>query len=108
MSMIMIAVTSGVLRQEKVDRLQARQLAIRGGSKVVMRTVRKASKMHMVSILLADRVKLLIGDNGAIWRSHNPQAQREFDLLFDLLALKPDASMQFGCELMDLPNALKI
>ena len=101
MSMIWLAVTEGVLSQEKVDGPDARQLAIRDASKEVKRLVQVATKKRKVAVLLADRVRLLVGDTGAIWRAQNPDSHREFDLLFDLLALRPGSPMRFSCELLD-------
>lgn len=101
MSMISLAVTVGVLRQEKVNGTSARQLAIRDASKEVKEVVQVASKKRKVAILLADRVRLFVGDTSAIWRAQNPDSYREFDLLFDLLALRPDSPMKFRCELLN-------
>ena len=39
-----------------------------------------------------------VRDTHAIWRSHNREHEKEFDALFELLALNPDKPMIFICE----------
>jgi hypothetical protein len=104
MSMITLTVTTGVLSQAKIDGPGACQLAIRGASKDIRQAIKPASRKQLVTILLADRIRLVVGDPGAIWRSHNLHTHEQFDLLFALLALKPDAAMPFDCSILDTPT----
>ena len=50
---------------------------------------------------LGDSLILVIGDTGAIWRSHNQEYQQDFDRLFEFLAKNPDQKVKFICSIAE-------
>jgi hypothetical protein len=103
MNTISLAVTKKVVSYlaENPD-VRERQIAIKDVSPEIRSALDTATKDNRVSILLGVRINLVVGDTHAIWRSHNMDNLAEYDLLFDLLALRPDAHMLFTCELTPL------
>lgn len=77
-----------------------RQLAIKDASPNIRAALDKATKDNVVKILLGQRLTLVVGDTHAIWRSHNMICTADYDALFDLIALRPDATMVFLCDVI--------
>jgi hypothetical protein len=68
--------------------------------------IRRLGRGVRCTLALGGFARLVAGDTGAIWGSHNVHAAAEFDALFQLLALHPDREMEFLCVVEDLvPNA---
>lgn len=98
MNTINIAVTKKTVAYlaDKPDNNQ-RQIAIQDASPGLRKALNHANKNTPVTIRLAGRITLIVGDTHAIWRSHNIDNVDEYDRLFDLLALRPDEPMFFHC-----------
>jgi hypothetical protein len=100
MNTISITVTQNVIDHLKLLHTQnQRQIAIQGASSAISTALASATKDHQIALLVGNRIKLSAGDTAAIWRSHNATNEAEYDILFDLLALRPDIPMLFPCEL---------
>jgi hypothetical protein len=100
MNTISITVTQRVIDYLKLQPTQnQRQIAIKDASSGISTALASATKDHQIALLVGNRIKLSAGDNAAIWRSHNATTVAEYDILFDLLALRPDIPMLFPCEL---------
>lgn len=100
MKTISLAVTMKVASYLAVNPdLRERQIAIKDTSPEIRTALDKATKTNPIKIRLGQRIALVVGDTHAIWRSHNMDNLAEYDLLFDLLALRPDELMHFIYEL---------
>lgn len=55
---------------------------------------------NLILIEIAGFAVLSVGDNGAIWRSHNDQNVQLFDALFALLSARQDVEARFDCVLV--------
>jgi hypothetical protein len=75
------------------------QIAYRDGSVDIARPLRAASAANKLTLKLGGFVTLVVGDTGAIWRSHNKEYADDFDALFKLLAHHPGQPMRFLCTL---------
>jgi len=101
MNTISLAVTKKVATYLAANPdVRERQIAIKDASPEIRASLDKATKTSPVTIRLGQRINLIVGDTHAIWRSHNTSRQAEYDRLFDLLALHPDAPMLFTCEII--------
>lgn len=100
MNTISITVTQKVIDHLKLQPSRnQRQIAIQSASSDISTALASATKDHQIALLVGNRIKLSVGDTAAIWRSHNATTEAEYDILFDLLALRPAIPMLFPCEL---------
>ncbi len=99
-STISLAVTQKVLDHASRGKAGEKQMAIRNMSPELRTRLSLANAKNHVSIELGNAVQLTVGDTGAIWRAHNGASAEDFDLLFQLLARRPDVSMEFLCRVI--------
>ena len=101
MNTISLTVTKRVINHLASGDFSQRQVAIRHASDQLRSAFATARKDRPIHICLGGYVNLVVGDTGAIWRSHNARNEPAFDLIYKLLALKPEKPMQFTCELAE-------
>jgi len=83
---------------KEIGNISGRQLAIKGASPEIRAVINKSNKTNPATICLGEYLTLIVGNTGAIWRSHNKEYKKEFDALFALLAVNPGKPMVFACE----------
>ena len=101
MAEISLAVTKAVLDYAKGPHERERQIAYTVASADIARRLGEVSKQKHVTLRLAGRITLVVGDRGAIWRAHNEQHAKDFDALFAFLAQYPSQTLRFLCEITD-------
>jgi len=94
---ITLAVTPPVLQQVAAGHAYQRQLAIQGASPDLQPLIDTATRHHRVQLAICGVFALTVGDNGAIWGTHqNPGTQTDdFDNLYALLARRPGLPVTF-------------
>jgi hypothetical protein len=97
MPSITLAVTTPVIRQINEGNEYQKQLAIRDVSPDMRALVGKANAKNKVVVAVCGIFELSVGDNGAIWGTHQaPGAQlNDFTNFYSLLARRPDVSVKF-------------
>lgn len=76
-----------------------RQITLRSPSADIADIIKGLNRNNRVTLVLGSCVSLVVGDTSAIWRAHNEEYSEDFDILFNLLARRPDREMRFLCEL---------
>ncbi len=100
MARISLTVTQRVLEVIQGGQEGQRQIAMRNPSADIGAVIRGANAQEPVALRLGSRISLTVGDSGAIWRVHQLDRDRaDFDSLFEILARRPGAEMEFICEL---------
>ena len=99
MSEIKLRVTEAVMNHVAGDHPAEMQIAMRGASVDLHDGLAGVSAKNRREIILGDCITLVVGDTGAIWRTHNAGHIDEFDGLFELLARMPDREMTFTCRI---------
>lgn len=99
MGQISLVVTSKVLQRDAPGRLGERQIAFRHASPDLAHRLEAANASNQLAIRLGGSATLIVGDTGAIWRSHNRGQDELVDALFALLSRRPDSEMRFLCDL---------
>lgn len=94
---IAFAVTQKVLDQVADGHDYQRQLAIRDASIDLRTSIDQASRQNRVRIAVSGEFVLSVGDNGAIWGTHQqtPQEERDFADLYALLSRRPGTAVTF-------------
>jgi len=100
MAEISLAVTKGVLEYTKTGREKERQIAYTSASADIAPRLAEVTTQKRVTIRIGDRITLVVGDRGAIWRAHNDDHATDFDALFTLLARYPSLPMRFLCDII--------
>lgn len=97
MDTVDLAVTRPVLEQLAAGNEAQRMIALRSPSPTLAAPLFQASGEHPLTLTLAGQLALEIRDRGGIWAVHQAAGdQREsFDLLFALLAARPDTTFTF-------------
>jgi hypothetical protein len=98
MDTISLSVSQKVLDQVAKQRESQKQLAIRDCSPGIKHLLSQASRHKRTPIRLGGCVNLMVGDTGAIWRSHNEAHLADFDSIYDLLSRRPGTGMTFVCD----------
>jgi hypothetical protein len=96
---ISLAVTKAVLDYAKGPHEKERQIAYTAASADIAGRLGEVTKQKHVTVRLAGRITLVVGDRGAIWRVHNEQYAKDFDALFTFLSHYPSQPMRFFCEI---------
>jgi hypothetical protein len=99
MESLKLQVTEGVLAQVKKS-VNQEMIAI-GYSKMgsFAPSLSAANTGNCIRINIAGAWTLDCCDTHAIWRSHNPDKEKEFDALFEFLSKFPDKKFEFVCTL---------
>ena len=98
METIFLKVTSKVISFAKNDiNGSSKQIAIKTSSANLKEKIIFANKNKRLKLKIANNINLNLGDNGAIWRSHNKDREKEFDALFHFLSEFPDQEFEFVC-----------
>ena len=99
MNTITLAVTKKSLDyiKETVDK-SSWQITIKDAAPELRHLFNNASKSYHIPICVGESLNLAVRDTHSIWRSHNREHEKEFDALFELLALNPDKPMVFICK----------
>ncbi|MFN3653584.1 MAG: hypothetical protein ACK47B_28735 [Armatimonadota bacterium] len=104
MSTVTLVVTQAVVNHAQAGNLNQRQIAIRNPSPEVRAALSHASAGNRLQLSLGGYVDLVVGDPGAIWLSHQREKE-DFELLYELLARRPNTGMEFTCEIVSRPQA---
>ena len=98
MPYITLSVTDPVIEQIKKGNEFEKQLAIKGASPDLRSRLDSANKKNQVPIMICGAFELLVGDNHAIWRSHQENDEvraGDFDDLFSLLSRRQNEPVKF-------------
>jgi hypothetical protein len=96
---ISLAVTKAELDYARGPHEKERQIAYTAASADIAGRLGEVTKQKQVTVRLAGRITLVVGDRGAIWRVHNEQYAKDFDALFTFLSHYPSQPMRFLCEI---------
>lgn len=94
---IRLLVTQNVLDVVNQGRDEQRQIAVRRPSLEIRGEIAEATAAARFHLRLGEAITLVIGDNSAIWRVHQPDPE-DFDSLFELLSRRPGHEMEFVCD----------
>ena len=97
---ISLLVTQPVIDHTTPGRQNERQIAYRSATQDIVLALNQLSASNRANLLLGCCVTVIIGDRGAIWRSHNAQHVQDFDSLYELLSRRPGSEMRFLCEII--------
>ncbi|WP_419655538.1 hypothetical protein Dvar_46230 [Desulfosarcina variabilis str. Montpellier] len=98
METVFLKVTSNVLSYVGEADTQ-KQISIKASSSLLTEKIILANKTNKLLIRIANSIDLVLGDTGAIWRSHNQKYEKEFDTLFHFLRNYPDQEFEFICSI---------
>lgn len=76
-----------------------RQIAFGDPSADIAQRLSKLNRDQRANLRLGSLLTRVVGDTGAIWRSHNETQAADFDALFSLLLRRPGMPMRFLCDL---------
>lgn len=99
MGQITLVVTSTELNHYNAGHASEAQIALRSPSPDIAPAIEGLTSMNRANLILGGCVTLVAGDPGAVWRAHNKEDPEDFDVLFNLLARRPDGEMRFLCDI---------
>lgn len=102
MPTVFLVVTQRVADLVEQGQIAQRQIAIRRPAAEMRAVIAEATSANTVGLRLGNAITLVVGDNGAIWRAHQPNPD-DFDSLFDLLSRRPGQEMEFVCDISYQP-----
>lgn len=99
MAEISLVVTQAVLDHVSGGNESQSQIALRSPSQEIKSIVSQLNAQNRKTLVLGGRIKLVVGDTGAIWLAHNLEYRNDFMSLFSMLARRPGQEMRFLCEI---------
>ena len=98
MPRVHLVVTERVADLVDLGQREQSQIAMRRPSPEIRERTARATARNSIVLRLGGLVPLVVGDNSAIWRAHQPDPQ-DFDSLYELLSRHIGREMAFQCEL---------
>ncbi|MBW1803029.1 MAG: hypothetical protein JRJ85_20140 [Deltaproteobacteria bacterium] len=99
MGEISLVVTEAVLAEVGRGHDFQKQIALRKSSNDISAHLANINRDNMMTIILGNSIRLIVGDIGAIWRAHNNDHLEDFDDIYNLLSRRPDEEFRSICHI---------
>jgi hypothetical protein len=100
MPTIKLRVTQAVVSRVNAGHTGEQQIAYRTDSPEIRQRLAQVRRHQRVNAEIGGSLGLVVGDTGAIWRSHNADRHAaDFDWLYEFLAHRPGTELEFTCRI---------
>ena len=79
-----------------------KQIALRKASDDIIPLLVGINRDNRKTIILGNSIRLILGNNHAIWREHNDKHLEDFDDIFHLLSRRPDIEFRCLCQIEEI------
>lgn len=94
-----LVITRRVLEQVEIGGDNQKQIALPNSSQDIRNQLKSINFENKKTIRLGNSIPLIVGDTGAIWRTHNEDRFADFDEIFNLLSRRPDEEFRIMCHI---------